>query len=279
MEQVLRFGREQGTGAPSRVADLVALRVERLSGDARKLLQAIAVLGDDTNLRDVRAVVSDQADTSEALGLLLRAGMVEDDGVRLSISHPLIRDVVLASTPAAVRRELHGRAAEVAEARGEPVEVLALHAYHAGNAFQALVLLDRVSAQAAARADLDGSVLALRRGLELARRELMRGELDDPERAVVLFSRKLSDTLLKRGQLSDADGVLREALDLAGPGHPERAHLLLLMAQVAHERERADEARVLLSEARELLVRRPVSELVRSIDALERALGAEARAP
>ena len=47
LEQLLRFTREQGSGAPTRLADLMALRVERLSADARRVLQAIAVYGDD----------------------------------------------------------------------------------------------------------------------------------------------------------------------------------------------------------------------------------------
>ena len=69
-------------------------------------------------------------------------------------------------------------------------------------------------------------MLALRRGLDLARREIFRGELDDPMRAVLIFSRKLGEALARTGDVTDAEGVLREALDLAGPSGKDRARVL-----------------------------------------------------
>ena len=84
--------------------------------------------------------------------------------------------------------------------------------------------------------------MALRRGLDLARRELFRGELDDPMRAVLIFSRKLGEALARGGHLTDADGVLREALDLAGPSGHDRAVVLGALAHVARERDRRHEA-------------------------------------
>ena len=58
-------------------------------------------------------------------------------------------------------------------------------------------------------------------------------------RAVLIFSRKLGEALARAGSLTDADGVLREALDLAGPSGPYRALVLGSLAFVARERERA----------------------------------------
>ncbi len=57
-------------------------------------------------------------------------------------------------------------------------------------------------------------------------------------RAVLIFSRKLGEALARGGQFNDADGVLREALDVAGPSGPDRAAVLGALAQVAHGRER-----------------------------------------
>ena len=74
-----------------------------------------------------------------------------------------------------------------------------------------------MSARCAARRRHRRGDVALRRGLELARRELFRGELDDPMRAVLIFSRKLGEALAQAGDYTDAEGVLREALDMAGP--------------------------------------------------------------
>ena len=147
-----------------------------------------------------------------------------------------------------------------------------MHETWGGMAFQALLLLENVSARASARGDHDGEVMALRRGLELARRELFRGELDDPMRAVLIFSRKLGEALGRRGQLNDAEGVLREALDVAGPSGKDRAAVLGALAHVVHGRERRQEARDYLREAMELASRSGARNLLTSLETIERSM-------
>jgi serine/threonine-protein kinase len=129
-----------------------------------------------------------------------------------------------------------------------------------------------VSGQCAARGDLAGNIMALRRGLELARRELFRGELDDPMRAVLIFSRKLGEALAVAGAYTDAEGVLREALDMAGPSGQDRARVLGALAHVAHGRDRRHEAQAYLREALDLANRSSAHELVSSLEDLKRAL-------
>jgi serine/threonine-protein kinase len=183
-----------------------------------------------------------------------------------------VREVTLATIPAAVKRELHAAASAVCDERELPIEIRALHESAGGTAFQALLLLERVSILASARGDHHGSIMALRRALELARRELFRGELDDPMRAVLIFSRKLGESLAKNGQLNDAEGVLREALDVAGPNGSDRAAVLAVLAHVAHGRERRQEARDYLREAVELASRSGSNEILTSLEALRRAI-------
>ena len=232
------------------------MRVERLPADARRVLQAAAVWGDDADDEVLARMLGEELDLVEALGFLRRAGMLlVAGGAGVRTSHPLVREVTLATIPAAVRRELHAAAAVVCDERDLPIEVRAMHEYWGGTAFQALLLLERVSVAAGARGDHQGAIMALRRGLELARRELFRGELDDPMRAVLIFSRKLGEALAKGGQLNDAEGVLREALDIAGPSGQDRAAVLGALAQVAHGRDRQQEARDYLREALELASR------------------------
>jgi tetratricopeptide (TPR) repeat protein len=180
--------------------------------------------------------------------------------------------VTLATIPAAVRRELHAVAAVACDERDLSIEVRAMHEYWGGTAFQALLLLERVSVAAAARGDHQGAIMALRRGLELARRELFRGELDDPMRALLIFSRKLGEALTRSGQLNDAEGVLREALDIAGPSGKDRAAVLGALAQVAHGRDRQQEARDYLREALDLASRTGEKDLTASLETLRRAI-------
>jgi serine/threonine-protein kinase len=114
--------------------------------------------------------------------------------------------------------------------------------------------------------------MSLRRGLERARRELFRGELDDPMHAVLIFSRKLGEALTRLGSLTDAEGVLREALDMAGPSGKDRAHVLGALASVAHGRDRRQEAQGYLREALELATRSGSNDLLTSLETLRRAI-------
>jgi serine/threonine protein kinase/tetratricopeptide (TPR) repeat protein len=272
VEQLLRFSREQGGRAPTRLADLIALRVERLPPDARRVLQAIAVYGDSADEATVRKLVTERTNFEEAIAALAEAGMIEQEADHYRSGHPLVRDVVLATIPAAVRRGLHGKCAEIGEENGMPLEARALHEYSAQNTFQALILLEQVASRAATRGDVSGQVGALRRGLDLARRELFRGELDDPMRAVLIFARKLGEALTTAGQFTDAEGVLREALDMAGPSGSDRARVLGALAQVSAIRDRNDEAHRYLLEALELAFASGAHELLHSLEDLKKSI-------
>ncbi len=268
IEQLVRFGMEGGSDPPARMADLIALRIERLPPEARRTLQALAVIGDAADLGTLRRVLPEVDGFDGILGTLVASGFIEERVAGMSTTHPLVRDVTLAAIPAAVRRDLHARAASSAGADPVPLplEVQAMHAYHAQDSLEALMLLEVCADRAAARADIHGCVMALRRGLDLARREIFRGELEDPMRAVLIFSRKLGEALARSGALTDADGVLREALDLAGPSGPDRALVLGSLAFVARERDRAQEATVYLREALELARQSQAGDLVRSLE-------------
>ena len=275
VEQLLRFSREQGGRAPTRLADLIALRVERLPPDARRVLQAIAVYGDNADNATVLKMVTEGTNLEEAEAVLEAAGMIEplDPGAtRNRTAHPLIRDVVLATIPAAVRRGLHAACAEIGEDIGMSLEARALHEYNAQRTFQALILLEQVATRAANRGDLGGSISSLRRGLDLARRELFRGELDDPMRAVLIFARKLGESLTAAGHFTDAEGVLREALDMAGPSGSDRARVLGALAQVSAIRDRNDEAHRYLLEALELAFASGAYELLHSLEDLKKSI-------
>ncbi|MFO0761072.1 MAG: protein kinase, partial [Byssovorax sp.] len=272
IEQLIRFNLEGGSDPPSRMADLIALRIERLPLEARRTLQALAVLGNAADHGSLRTLLPELKSFDELLSTLVVAGLIEERATGISTTHPLVRDVILAGIPAAVRRELHAKAHldENGDPRPLPLEVRALHAYHAQSSFEALMLLEQVADRAAARGDTLDCVLALRRGLDLARREIFRGELDDPMHAVLIFSRKLGEALARAGDLTDADGVLREALDLADPGTTDRAVVLGALAWVARRRERPSEATLYLRDALDQAKQAGAPELLSSLETLRR---------
>jgi serine/threonine-protein kinase len=282
VDQMLRFSGEGGTSPPSRLPDLIALRLERLGPAARRALQAMTVLGDEVDPDEVANLVAgasgpgkgssgERISVQESIEVLIAAQMIERQATGLRHTHPLVREIGQASIPAAVRRELYLRAAAAADRQALPLEVRALYRFHAQDAFEALLLLEQVSARALTRGDMRGAVVALHRGLELARQELARGELEDPLQAVIVFSRKLGEALTLAGDLTDADGVLREALDLAGPSGKDRAQVLRALARVAHQRERSREAMGYLREAIEHATRSGSQELVDTLKDMQRA--------
>jgi serine/threonine protein kinase/tetratricopeptide (TPR) repeat protein len=277
VEHALRFSLEGGTNPPQQVADLIALRIERLPLEVRRVLQAVSVLGDDAGFDDVGRILQDDKDIPVLLAKLKDAGFIVQDLGSFRAAHPMIREIVLATTPVAVRRDLHARA--TVDRDGDPlplpVEVRAQHAQHAQDSLEALMLLENAADRASERGDREGAIFALRKGLDLARREMFRGELDDPEKAVLIFSRKLGEALATSGALTDADGVLREALDLASPSGIERAWILGVLAHVAHKRDRSKDAVTFFAQALENARAHAASDLVASLEKMRKDWASE----
>lgn len=248
LDQAMRLHIEGGTDIPARLGDLIHQRISMLSAETLRVLQGICVIGTSALISDAAELV--QLDGIEdSINALLQRGMVTVQSGRATITHPMIRDVALLAIPAEARRQLHRRGMRIEDKRRGPLEARALHAYHCEESFQALLLLEQVADRATAIGDSETEVGALRRCVEIARKELSRGEIDDPMRAVLIFSRKLGASLTRAGDFSDADGVLREALDLAGPSSPDRAKILGAMAHVSYGRKRNDEAMKRLDQA------------------------------
>ncbi len=248
LDQALRYHFEGGTDAPTRIGDLIHRRLETLDADARRVLQGLSILGFSALISDVAELM--QLDgVEESIHALLARGMITLHSGRVMVSHPMIRQVTLSAIPAEARRQLHRRALRIEDRKRGPLEARAAHAYECQESFQALLLLEQVADRATAIGDTEAEVFALRQGLEIARREISRGELDDPMRAVLIFSRKLGASLTRAGDFSDADGILRESLDLAGPTSADRAKILGALAHVSYGRKRYDEALVRLEHA------------------------------
>ncbi len=229
---------------PARVADVIARRLQRLSLEAVRVLQAAAVLGDRCS-RGWLDHVLEPLDPDILEGLV-GDGLLRRSADTVELGHPFIRDLVLASIPSEARHELHVRALRVAVDGGAPLEVRAEHAFGAGEAIGAMVVLEQMGERALRRGDVDAAVLAFRRALETARRELH--ETGDLllEGAIVTFSRKLGVALFRAGEHDRAEGAMREALDLAPPESLERARMLLALAKVTMGRERGRQAERLL---------------------------------
>jgi serine/threonine-protein kinase len=270
VEHLLAWARETSEPPPERLAEIVTRRSERLPSEARHALHALAVWGDDAPIEIVRGLVLTGTDVAEALATLERSRWIAPAGAGVRIAHPLVRRIVFSTIPAGLKRELFARASDLRP--HAPLEVRAQQAMHGDSALEALALLDALSARRASQGDLDGSVSSLRHALDLARRELHRDELDDPVGAILTFARKLAQALAAVHRWSDAEGVLREALDGAPPTSEHRAHLLGVMAQVASARRHPDDARRYLDEAMRVARQSDARALIPILERLDKMI-------
>ncbi len=90
-----------------------------------------------------------------------------------------------------------------------------MHAEQTGAVFLALLKLGMVGDLAMARGDHASAAHALRRGMELARREYLKGDADVTDDTLSIFARKLGEALVGAGDYAEAEGVLREGLGVA----------------------------------------------------------------
>jgi len=77
IEQVLRYAQDGGSDPPSRLADLIALRVDTLEPNARRTLQALSVIGDEMKPETVLELLPKTDNLDGMLSELQRAGMVD----------------------------------------------------------------------------------------------------------------------------------------------------------------------------------------------------------
>lgn len=242
LEQMVRYAADATGKPPSRLGDLIDRRLTGLDAAERQVVQAVAVLGSDTTADDIRRLLGHDDGLENACTSLVEAGLLKRQNGSFRFRHGLIRQVALNAIPAGVFRELCRRALEVMRGKQLPVEALAWYTVGAEDAFEALILLDQLGTAALARDDADAAVDAYRRALEFARIELVRGNLDDPMHAVVVFGRKFGEALTAAGRPGDAEGVLREALDFAEQGSSDQARVMLAIARASYSRERVSNA-------------------------------------
>ena len=112
---------------PAAVSRAVLLRLRRLPDDAVSLANAVAVLGDGTDLRVVAALAGlTTAAAAAASGALVQAEILEPTAAATFV-HPLIGAAIYGDLPPLERAARHERAAALLEDAGAPAERIAAH--------------------------------------------------------------------------------------------------------------------------------------------------------
>ncbi|MGD0700785.1 MAG: AAA family ATPase [Trebonia sp.] len=109
---------DRGLPAPRELSAVILARVAALPGTARSFLAAASVLGQHSPISAIMTVArlpgaQDEMDAAVAAGLVTEGATA----LELAFTHPLFRAAVYADLSSGVRRQLHGRAAEVTSGR------------------------------------------------------------------------------------------------------------------------------------------------------------------
>jgi DNA-binding CsgD family transcriptional regulator len=139
-------------GVPASVALALTAELAAVPDEARRLLEAAAVVGDPFE----PSLVAEVADTPEAAALgaldeVLLRGLVRPAGAarRFAFRHPVVRHAVYDSAPGGWRLAAHARAATALERRGAGLVARAHHVEHAAQLGDeaALALLSGAAAE------------------------------------------------------------------------------------------------------------------------------------
>ncbi|WP_326731518.1 helix-turn-helix transcriptional regulator [Streptomyces phaeochromogenes] len=259
--------------APTRYATSVRHRIARCGEDARNLLDACSVLGNEASLTEA-AELAGVADPLSAVDEACAAGLltatVDPGHLTLSFSHPLVRAAVRTAIGLTRRAALHQRAAAITTDRGRQLahQVAATTTAHGTLAAE----LDRYAAERASAgewatvADILVRASRLSPGREDREDRLLRavdamiGAGDVPQATVFAGELEsfpagtLRDVVLgylaiMRGRPAEADAFLSRALERCNPQRDADAMARICQRRVLHALGRWD-ARELVAWAR-----------------------------
>lgn len=207
-------------GVPERLRESIANQLNRLSKQARDLLNMASILGRSFSIAELAAVME-----IPASGLLdsaqeaIDAGLLVERSERLAFQHDLVREAIDAGIPIALKRDLQRRAMDVMLEHGSPpADVASLVMQVAGPGDRAAT--DLLARAAAEIAQVSRSVAAplILRSLELT-------SPGDP-----LYSERFLAglaTLVDAGQARDAIRMLDEQAATGGIGDAAMAQARL----------------------------------------------------
>jgi serine/threonine-protein kinase len=172
-EQIAFYCLHANDTPPQKLPDLIAARVNRLPPDARQRLQALAIISrvvkkdvltgleslEGTPLPEIAESVEKSIQILEHTGFITK-------GPPKELIHELHRRVVTSSIPAAVKSELHRRAARVVGQQGGTAFPVAHHQWHSNRPDTALPHLLAAGQNALDALDEEDAEFLFRRVLE-----------------------------------------------------------------------------------------------------------------
>jgi DNA-binding CsgD family transcriptional regulator len=227
---------------PRRVSDAARQRLGELSGPARQLLAAGALLDGAFQLSDVTELLGAPptallASIDEAMS----AGLLVADANSFAFRHGLLARAVAELIPPPVRRVMHRELGAILLRRRDSAGTAAVHLLEAAQDGDAasLTALDRAVREAAGSSPQTAAELALR-ALQLT---------SPSDTAALPRAVAAAEMLTAAGQLAEAARIARDTLALPIPARAEarvRCALSSILLMTSQAREAADEARKVL---------------------------------
>jgi ATP/maltotriose-dependent transcriptional regulator MalT len=215
---------------PEALVDLMRERLDGLPASVQRLVRAASALSKPT-IAVVAALEGSSSGIQDDLLAALDAGVIELEGERIRLTHPLLASAAYSQLSPAARRDLHRRLAQVVEDQEERARHMALGAVSPD--VDVATALDEAALHAAGR----GAPGAAAELSELAVRLTPAESKADAWRRGTVEARYLRSA----GDFIEARRVLEGLLEEMPPGH-ERAAVLLLIAQSrTDDLEAADE--------------------------------------
>jgi DNA-binding CsgD family transcriptional regulator len=228
LEPSKEAAREIAELVPEGVANAILLRVRGLGPAALELTRAVAVLGDDCELRHAGALAGLPPTEAARLADELVGADVLLRGERLAFVHPIVRAAVDAERSPWERAQAHRRAAELLWEEHEPPERIAAHlmlARRSGGGW-AVDTLCHAAARALDRGSPHSAVRYLRRALEEPPTREQRGR--------VMLELGRAEAV---AGASEAVGRLTEAMELIDDRR-DRARTALEIGRILYARGR-----------------------------------------
>jgi serine/threonine protein kinase/tetratricopeptide (TPR) repeat protein len=213
---------------PSKLADLVAARIERLPQRQRELLQWMAVLNTWISPKVLSRLQPASVEV-DLLNHMVEKGLlrISNDGHHYHFQHQLVAMVVYSSIPAEVRRQIHLKVADHLRRTNAHVGALASHSYEADDGVHGIDDLDKAAAWAVQCLDFRTAKTEYSRALDMVRHEWGKARMpeQDLEQLAVGLARRLAKILRQTDEPQTARGILEEALSIAAGNEASRAEL------------------------------------------------------
>ncbi len=118
----------------------ILARMGRLGGAARRLAEAVAVLGPDAELRRAATIAALEPEQGLSAADVLTGAEILREGRPLTFIHPIARAAVYEQVPAGARSKAHRRAAQLLADESAPAEQIGAHALACEPAGDALIV-------------------------------------------------------------------------------------------------------------------------------------------